>query len=223
MDSKAFNTGQRPRVKWQNGDDPGDQYRVPYRFFNVCNSRNYRPPSEKEKKGFHSWVINAVTKPGQTRAMINAPMPSYLSYKEGQPLRSIFKCNPPSFNEGDIVVMTFRFGVFIGRKNWKPDIMPEEFIRVAKAEELQDGLSSSSFRWQVDDRNFDRLEANAIVAPIVTQGMSIHISSRYMAYIGYNQIIWKWDRTRLKSQILTQTIRSRSSLQLQFFEEPRYG
>lgn len=167
---KSFNTGQKSRVDWQRGDDPGNNFVVEYRLFNACSNRTHRGPGEDERKGFHKWVVDTAAN-RQNRVMVNAPMPSYLSYKEGQPLKNILKCNPPTFRDGDIVIMTFRFGIFIGRKNWKPDIMPEEFIRVAKVEELQDGSYSSGLQWRIEDKTFDRLEANAIVSPVVADGM----------------------------------------------------
>lgn len=93
---------------------------------------------------------------GAKRLNLNVPFPSCVDFVERGPATSILDEDPPTFSRGDIVVMNFRLGFILGEKEWWPDILPDEFVRVERANR-DDANRYSHSNWPGRDPNVQRL------------------------------------------------------------------
>ena len=126
----GFNTFDYPRRPYQSGDDPAltKRFRVRVPMFLRKRETAARPVAAGR---LDPSVIEAANR--SSVYYPNPDRPAVFSLQDRCVLRALAKSDPPNFERGDIVCMSFTVSfVFIGL-SWTTEIMPLEFVRVAAA------------------------------------------------------------------------------------------
>lgn len=172
-----FNMSKKPRVDYQSGpDEQSLNYQIKHRLFLTCKQSEYCTLSQEKYPDVHPWLIDAVNNNKDKRLALNLPLPSHLEYRENNQITLLSECQPSSLLKGDIVVITFRLGFYVGPRNWTPEIMPEEFIRVERVHNrLYGDIFTQTTNWpQADVKH--RLAPGKIERPI--SSMLYHSSKK---------------------------------------------
>ncbi|PPQ79931.1 hypothetical protein CVT26_004160 [Gymnopilus dilepis] len=120
------------------------------------------------------WLTRGIDAQKRPEYVINPNKPSYYDLVENVPVR-LDHAKPSYFRRGDIIWFAFKLCFFVGRESWSSEIIPLEFLRVARRE----GLYSSS----PDDDNYlsgeeGEDDTDTTPLPRLAEGQAIRTISR---------------------------------------------
>ncbi|KAI0715442.1 hypothetical protein C8Q76DRAFT_597221, partial [Earliella scabrosa] len=122
----GFNVNGLPRREWQSGAGVGSTFRywmkVPMFVRLKSGEPKPSPPSH-----LHRWVINADKRSRAYRA--NAARPEVYGLQGLHPI-DIRKCDVPFLERGDAVAFSFTVAYVVGSKDWYPQLLPVDIVRV---------------------------------------------------------------------------------------------
>ncbi|KAH6893770.1 hypothetical protein BKA70DRAFT_1044550, partial [Coprinopsis sp. MPI-PUGE-AT-0042] len=129
----TFNRYKKPKYMWQKPTDTNTNGRYIFsaRVFSKRTSRNC---SDDGRYHVHyrvpQWVANA-SAPHNNSWIPNEDRPRYLDCT-GDKFKQILQCDPPSFEKGDIVWVSFIVNFTMEIKSWRASVVPLEFVRVGR-------------------------------------------------------------------------------------------
>lgn len=146
---QSFNIANKPRIKWQNGTSANGRYSISHRLLIPCTPSQHKKSLVEDWSNIHPWLTAAAQ--STKTYMLNLPFPVYFDFCDGKRLVELKNSDPPHFSKGDIVFFTFRLGFYVGDSDWRPEIFPDEFIRVEKDESIQQAARSTISQWPTGD------------------------------------------------------------------------
>jgi len=110
----------------------------------------------------HPWIAKSLEET-KSPFMPNPDRAQYYEYSD-KTLRQLSKSAMPRFQRGDIICMSFRFGLYIGAGSWTSELLPMELIHVGSVSKWPT-VSTYSLAWASEDED-QRLHEGEIMDPV---------------------------------------------------------
>ncbi|PPQ83058.1 hypothetical protein CVT26_011789 [Gymnopilus dilepis] len=127
----GFNRSNRPRSSWQDGSSKS-AYSLSSKLF-VKKAAKPRQPNFEP----HEWLVRAIKDQPREEFAINPDRPLYFDLVDNKAMK-LENSDQPQFEAGDVVWFAFKISFFVAQKFWTSELVPLEFMRVARASEFQD-------------------------------------------------------------------------------------
>ncbi|PPQ97074.1 hypothetical protein CVT26_001256 [Gymnopilus dilepis] len=127
----GFNRSNRPRSSWQDGSTKS-AYSLSSKLFVKKSAK----PRQLEFEP-HSWLLDAIKGQPREDFVINPDRPLYFDLVNNKAMK-LENSDQPQYEAGDVIWFAFKISFFVAQKYWTSELVPLEFMRVARASEFQD-------------------------------------------------------------------------------------
>ncbi|PPR03128.1 hypothetical protein CVT26_004662 [Gymnopilus dilepis] len=131
----GFNRAKRPRSRWQDGNTTKSVYTISSKLFVKKAAKPRKPDFEP-----HEWLSRGLK--GRDDFVVNPDRPLYFDLINGKAVK-LENSDVPYFQAGDLVWFSFKMSFFVAQKYWTSEIIPLEFMRVARNEEFQESTENT--------------------------------------------------------------------------------